>query len=455
MPLIPTLLTAAWRVFAVLSLSLTLHASASAAERIAAGRLQQEPIAFTFAVYLTDKPSHSHALHALRERMKTASMPALVATLSDKPGTPRVTAKLIATVQKTYQPPPPEQLQHFGRGLSREQADALQQTEHALLLSFAHPAAGSMPAYHAALQLAEQVARDTRGLLWDEETREVFTPDEWRKRRLDSWWNGIPDAAKQTVIHAYKGDRQVRAITLGMAKFGMPDIVVEDFAWSANRSMGNLINSLAQAMVEGAELKSIGNYDLDLRAVRHARVKDEMVSTLLPNSTGTARLVLVKGRAEAGDPDNRLMEVSFERYPGPDHYSRQTALVTALFGSQETVSRVKHNQELLDASAAARARLPALRNAFRKGLAPGEFILVKLPFDTPRGGREWMWVEVTHWEGDTITGLLNNEPAEIPTLHAGQAVKGSQAKAFDYLRRFADGREEGNETGRILQRTGR
>jgi len=40
----------------------------------------------------------------------------------------------------------------------------------------------------------------------------------------------------------------------------------------------------------------------------------------------------------------------------------------------------------------------------------------------------------------------------VPNLHAGQMVKVSQAKVFDYMRRYADGREEGNETSKIIAR---
>ncbi|HEY0820284.1 MAG TPA: DUF2314 domain-containing protein, partial [Rhizobacter sp.] len=87
-----------------------------------------------------------------------------------------------------------------------------------------------------------------------------------------------------------------------------------------------------------------------------------------------------------------------------------------------------------------------------KGLQPGEYILLKLPFPTTSGTHEWMWVEVLSWEGDTIRALLKNEPVDVPTLHAGQEVTGSPSKAFDYLRRYPDGREEGNETGQILLR---
>ncbi|REN17115.1 DUF2314 domain-containing protein, partial [Mycobacterium tuberculosis] len=89
---------------------------------------------------------------------------------------------------------------------------------------------------------------------------------------------------------------------------------------------------------------------------------------------------------------------------------------------EDSVTRVKHNDELLAASKAATAQLPKLREAFAKGLQPGEYILVKAPFTTRDGGNEWMWVEVARWNGDAIEGLLKNEPVDVPGLHAGQMV---------------------------------
>src|SRR6185437_16903293 len=97
-------------------------------------------------------------------------------------------------------------------------------------------------------------------------------------------------------------------------------------------------------------------------------------------------------------------------------------------------------------------KLPQLRKAFDDGLAPGEFIELKAPFRTPTGGNEWMWVEVTRWRGKTITGTLDNNPAEIPDLKAGQVVQIWQDDVFDYIRRFSDGRIEGNTTGPILKK---
>lgn len=441
-------LVLAWIVF----MAIASPCPAEDAVAIPAGPFIAGPIRFQFAVYYLG-PTARDPLASLRERAKRIEGgPAIVVTLPDRADKSVLRARVIETVQSDYRPPDLPAVQRFGRGLTREQAEQLQGSTRALILDFVHPATQSPKAMYAALQISEQVARDTGGLLWDEETREVFTPDAWHKRRLESWNAAAPDISEHIVIHAYKSENLVRGITLGMAKFGLPDVVVSDFPWSSNRSVGNLINLFSQAMLEGATLKTPGEYDLDTRSIRNEAVRSSQVGALKPNAVAIAKLTLVKGKWEDGDPRNRLVEIRFDRYPGPDRYARQAALLGAMFGTEDSVARVKHNEELLAASRAANAKLPGLRDAFARGLQPGEYIQVKAPFEVRSGGSEWMWVEVMTWSGDTITGLLKNEPVQIPSLHGGRTVTVSQSKVFDYIRRYPDGREEGNETGKILQR---
>lgn len=418
--------------------------------------LKTGPIHFQFAIYYAKAPA-TDPMAALRGALgKSGGSPKLLASM---PTPSSVSAPVVfanwntTTVLKEYRAPDMESLQRFGRGISREQAEALQKADKALILDFAHPSQLSSAAMQKALQVTLQVARDTGGLLWDEETREVFSPDEWQKRRIDSWANGIPDVSQHMTIHAYRNGDLVRAISLGMGKFGLPDVVVSDFSWSDNRPMGNLLNAFSQAMVEGITLTQPGQFDMDLRALKHAAARDPMLKGMKPNAAAVARLSLVNGTWESGDPQNRLYEIRFDRYKGPDRYAQQTAMLVSVFGADEDrVTRLKHNDELLAASKAANAQLPKLRDAFAKGLQPGEYILVKAPFTTRGGGNEWMWVEVTRWNGDAIEGLLKNEPVDVPELHAGQMVKVSQAKVFDYMRRYPDGRQEGNETSKIIAR---
>jgi uncharacterized protein YegJ (DUF2314 family) len=61
-----------------------------------------------------------------------------------------------------------------------------------------------------------------------------------------------------------------------------------------------------------------------------------------------------------------------------------------------------------------------------------------------------MWIEVIGW-GETIKGILQNEPFNVPNLRAGAEVHVTQDKIFDYIRYYPDGTSEGNETGKLIQ----
>jgi len=113
---------------------------------------------------------------------------------------------------------------------------------------------------------------------------------------------------------------------------------------------------------------------------------------------------------------------------------------------------VKHDEELLAASRAQKAKLPALGARFREGLAPGERILLKAPFSTDSGGNEWMWVEVIGWKRGEVEGILQNEPSEVAGLRPGARVRFPDSVVFDFIHYFPDGHEEGNETGKIILR---
>lgn len=439
---------------ALLSFAACLQASlalAAPGTPLRAGSPATVQVTYEFAIYYTDK-TPKPPLALLKERLaQDPTLPAWADSLPRQADRPILIARLESDVQKNYRPPALTSLQYFGRGLSREQGASLQNSTQALVVRFAHPQKLGTAPYRRSLQLMADLAQDGGGLLWDEETREVFSLEAWRQRRLDTWDGDLPDVSRQTTIHFYKSSNMVRAITLGMAKFGLPDVVVEDLSASSGRSMGNLINLLTQSLLEGLVIGPDGRCDLDLKAVRHTGVRTLQRTDLLDGSTERARLTLVEGRPERGDPDNRLVEIRFDTTPGQDVYARQASLLSRLYGSKDSITYVQHDAALQAASEAARARLPALSKAFAAGLAPGEYILVKAPFDTTSGGVEWMWVEVASWQGDVIRGLLKNEPVNVPSLKAGQMVTVSQARLFDYIRQFPDGRQEGNETGRLIQ----
>jgi uncharacterized protein YegJ (DUF2314 family) len=173
---------------------------------------------------------------------------------------------------------------------------------------------------------------------------------------------------------------------------------------------------------------------------------------LKPNGIGVGYLRLKIGKADEGDPQNRLIELSSDRYDGIDPQSKKQRLLSCFFGSEDVAKNVEHTDEVLEASRKARTQLSSLSEKFNAGLEPGEYIQVKSPFKTPSGGNEWMWVEITHWKNMRIRGVLENDPVLIPELRSGEVVEIREDYVFDYIHRFPDGHREGNTTGEVIHR---
>lgn len=418
---------------------------------IPAGKVFADSITYEFAVYFLPKPLQDpeDVLAGLLKEKYTGFQ--RVEKIDESSTDLTLSARLEANPQEHYAPPDAESLHRFGRGVDPNQAADLQATEGAFVLDFRYSSDHVWDGLRQASEIVEALARNTGGLIWDETTREVFSPDAWHEKRLADWGDDVPNVSRHTVIHAYQSGEFIRAITLGMEKFGLPDVIVDGFSWSVNRNVGHVINLCAQALAEGQMVGREGEFELDFRKIRNPEVREPQVTTLKDNATGIALLTLREGRREEGDPANRLVEITFDRGTGPDRHARREQVLISAFGSEDSVTAVKHDEAIEAASRRAKAKLPALRAAVENGLAPGEYIMVKAPFASPEGEREWMWVEVSEWNGKEIRGLLQNEPFQIPDLHAGQMVAVSEDEVFDFIRRFPDGKTEGNETGKLIE----
>lgn len=376
----------------------------------------------------------------------------LIDKLPESAKKPVLSHTIIRDFKESYPVPDSSYLSYFGRGLSKEQASKIKKSNLAIIIDIAYPLDMSYAGLRVATNSLFNFSNATGGLIWDSETRELFTPQAWKEKRIDSWSGSTPNIEDHTVIHAYKNNTGVRAITLGMVKFGLPDIVVNDFSWSLNQPMGNLINLVAQSIAEGVVPNEEGVLELSINNLLETEYKKALIPTLKENAESTVKIQIGEGKWEDGDPNNFIIELQFHKIKGKSLSEKHEAMLASLFGWESQISYVKHNLAIEAASQRARQKLIGLKNEFNNGLEPGEFIQVKAPFSTPEGGNEWMWVEVLSWKGEIITGLLKNEPHHIPNLKGGSEVTVNQEDIFDYIRSYPDGTSEGNETGALIMK---
>jgi uncharacterized protein YegJ (DUF2314 family) len=438
----------------ILTLAATLALAVApvfATEPPADPKAADDTVSFAYAVYFAGTPDPD-PIARVRARVSAAdSGMAWIDTLPEHTANPVVNATVVEDAQAKLPPPQGENLAYFSRELSDAETMALNKASRVLLLAFAHPAKDALPALARADRIAYDLSRELDGVLYDIELRRAVGAERWRSGRLEGDGRAVPSILEHAAIHAYRDTEWVRAVTVGMRKLGLPELAVDEVAATDSTAIAWVINSIGQRMIEGEQPDDEGWFDLDLRAIRHPNVREGALADLKSNATARGRFKLVPALPEEGDADNRLLAIGFQGYDGPDVSARQNAAVSALFGWSDAVKYIDHNAELEAASQRARQKLPALRSIVERGLKPGELIQVKLPFKTPDGGNEWMWIEVLRWNGDTIEGVLSNEPFAIPDLHAGQRVTGSMEDVFDYIYRRGNGEVEGNETSRIIE----
>jgi uncharacterized protein YegJ (DUF2314 family) len=189
---------------------------------------------------------------------------------------------------------------------------------------------------------------------------------------------------------------------------------------------------------------------VDIRALRSRAFRERRLASLSKGATARATLAIAVGKPEAGDAENRLLELTFEG-PRGSAPERQDAVLSQIFGAEDATVALDHDAALLAESARARANLLALKPRWLAGHAAGERLMVKAPFRAV-GGDEYMWVDVTTWQGTRIRGLLANDPVHVPDLRAGATVEVEEGSVFDYLLYRQDGTAEGNTTAKLLQR---
>lgn len=358
---------------------------------------------------------------------------------------------------KNFPVPDASYFKHSGRGLTDKDIAAMQKTSRATCLILLAPKDDVWRMGRAFTELALQYAEKTDAYIWDSATRECFTRDAWKARRLAGWpENGAPEITRQTTIHLYQADdseRYLRAITLGMEKFALPDVVIERLIGSDNKPAGNLINLVCQTLAENPVIKDARKQTFKLSALKAGSFRKSQEDSLLDKATGEATLELLNGKRQNGDPENELVEISFANGEGKTDDERREQTLSALWGSKDSIVGVKHDEEILAASKRALVKLAKLRPAFLKGLKPGERLMVKAPFKRDDEGNEWMWLEVMKWPTPKkVEGILQNDPFYIKALKSGAKVEVNFDELFDYIFVHADGTNEGNETGKLMEK---
>jgi hypothetical protein len=347
--------------------------------------------------------------------------------------------------------PPEATLVHVAKGLSpQERASVHKKTRIVVVRASARPSVEQLAA-RAAFALTAAIAVRLRAFVYDETVRRIETAEQFAAHAITEKLGDPTFRGDRIVIQLYQqDDATARLISLGMRRFGAPDLEIRGAQMGAGKSLGNVMNAVALRLASGlTEVPLTVTLDDVSRATGHAPAELH---------TGTAppipqEIDLVVPPPQQGDPDNTVVRLV---PAGGDTARGYDDLAIALFGSAERLLDVPSDPALDLARERAAHAFPGAVARW-KAMRPRATLLVKLPFAVPgdagpsAGGVESMWVEVKSIEGATIAGVLANSPALIPDLGQGSPVRGQRKELEDWILKLPDAGTEGGETIKILE----
>jgi uncharacterized protein YegJ (DUF2314 family) len=353
-------------------------------------------------------------------------------------------------LSENYTPPDTSYLSFSGVDLSNQEKMKLAKSKSAIVVSFLGTGENIIDKQKKIIDLISSATSGKKLFIGDFSALSFFSPKSWKTTRHDKFTGS--NILNQVVLHTYREGEFCRIVSLGMSKFCLPDVSIKDISCNDQRTYATLVNAVIATLIENPKINIDSTVTIDLQKISDASLRRAVSSDIKGEAKKKTEISLRFVKPEQGDNDNKQVQIVFEDPSFSSPQEQQNKIVSDLFGFEESYKHTTHDDELLQASERAKARLPELMNVFIKGLEPGYSLLLKLPFKTDSGGREWMWIEVTKWKGDYIEGILQNEPYEISNLKTGAIVTGSQQDVFDYILNKPDGTTEGNETGEIIDK---
>lgn len=339
--------------------------------------------------------------------------------------------------------------------LERLDIELLKTSGRSIQLMFFGTTTDILKKQEAISKFVSSITTAKRVAIFDYTMRQAYNAEAWQKVRTESFLTSPPNINDHIVFHVYREGEYCRLVSLGMSKFGLPDLSVSNITCYDETPFSMIGNAIAQTLFEDPSMFSDSTLLLDISKIKNVAIREMLAPTDEANKDVKGKAMIKLREAYPSDGDNLFfqMELVFENKDYKSPQEEQFALLKDLVGGlPDQAQETEHDEELLRASEQARERLPELKKMFNDGLAPGETIMVKSPFKREDvDGNEWMWVEVTKWTDTEIDGILQNEPNYIRSLAAGANVKVAESEVFDYIIMKADGSMEGNETGKVLE----
>ena len=215
------------------------------------------------------------------------------------------------------------------------------------------------------------------------------------------------------VLYEPRSEGVVRLLTAGLERFGAPDVEIANAPIAASARASQWLVAVAAALADGSRTGRVRVGAADLARAGAAAGADG----------GAIEAHLVSVHPENGDPNDFIARIE---PPQGEEALGTLALLEAIFGpvldappdeATQTAGRA-HAQQALSTI------LGHWADTRGGGRKDGGRVLVRLPFAIPGDvGFESMWVELTGYNGDTVTGVVVDEPIATDVVRGDRVTR--------------------------------
>lgn len=298
--------------------------------------------------------------------------------------------------------------------------------------------------------VAALLAEQLDGFVWDDAERRIERDHDFASHVVTAKLGEPAFVRRHILIQLYRQeDGTARANTLGMSRFGSPDISFRGANMASGPVLAEVLNTVASKIAHGH-----GESRITITLDDVAKVVSKKPEELNPDPKNARPVTLDISEAERveADADNELAEIV--PYGGSTRENWEV-VVASLFGVPPSVATQEGDSELGDVAKKARNDLPDAIKRFQKG--EGD-LYVKGPFPVPPEARpdggsttEHLWINAASCDDRRCSGILSNDPTYATNLAAGKTTSVEHAQSVDWLLQLRDGGLVGGESIKVLR----
>src|ERR1700733_10539455 len=249
-------------------------------------------------------------------------------------------------------------LAFMAKGLSLKERAGLAKLPTVVVVHASGPASPAQLVARTGFALTAAIAEKTKGYVYDETVRRIEGEGAFAVHAIVTPLGEAAFREDRIAIQYYvQDDGTSRLISLGMRRFGAPDLEVRGASAAGGRALGELMNAVAARVAGGATDSPLPLTVDDPRA----KGKSAPVDLVVPPH-------------QQGDSDNTIVPIVPEGGATPDGYDRLSSL---FFGKGEELIDQRDDPALAAARDRAARAFPAVLARWQKMPAPRPQLLVK------------------------------------------------------------------------------